>query len=74
MRAETARDSDDGRTEAATLFDRMNQYVGNRLQRWLWRKGGCTQALWETWTREVLRECFGLYRLPTTAAWKRAGA
>ena len=56
------------------VFDRINQYVGNRLQRWLWRKGGGQRAQWETWTREVLRERYGLYRLPTTAAWKRARA
>gem|GEM_PF-6995748 len=27
-------------------FDRMNQYVAMRVQRWRWRKRGCTQALW----------------------------
>jgi len=56
------------------VFDRINQYVGNRLQRWLWRKHGCTHALWTTNPREELRERYGLYRLPRTAAWKRAGA
>lgn len=56
------------------VFDRMNQYAAGRVQRWLWRKGGCHQALWATNPREVLRERAGLYRLPTTAAWKRAVA
>jgi group II intron reverse transcriptase/maturase len=56
------------------VFDRMNQYAAMRVQRWLWRKGGCQQALWEQHPREVLRERFGLYRLPTTAAWTRARA
>jgi RNA-directed DNA polymerase len=51
------------------VFDRMNQYVGNRLQRWLWRKGGCRKALWETNPRKVLQERYGLYRLPTRPAW-----
>lgn len=56
------------------VFDRMNQYAAVRVQRWLWRKGGCTKALWATNPREVLQERHGLYRLPTTAAWKRAMA
>ena len=56
------------------VFDRMNQCAAMRVQRWLWRKGGCQQALWERNPREVLRERLGLYRLPTTAAWTRARA
>jgi RNA-directed DNA polymerase len=56
------------------VFDRMNQYAATRVQRWLWRKGGCRAALWEKNPREVLRERYGLYRLPTTAAWRRANA
>lgn len=56
------------------VFDRMNQYAANRLQRWLWRKGGCTKALWTANPREVLRERHGLYRLPARAAWTQAGA
>jgi len=56
------------------VFDRMNQYVGNRLQRWLWRKHGCTKAQWATNPREVLQERYGLYRLPTRAAWTQARA
>jgi RNA-directed DNA polymerase len=38
------------------VFDRLNQYAANRLQRWLWRKGGCQPALWAMNPREVLRE------------------
>ena len=56
------------------VFDRTNPYVAQRLQRWLWRKSGCTKALWATNPREVLRERYGLYPLPTRAAWTRAGA
>jgi len=56
------------------VFDRMNQYVGNRLQRWLWRKHGCAKALWATYPREVLQERYGLYRLPTRAAWTQPRA
>jgi group II intron reverse transcriptase/maturase len=54
------------------VFDRMNQYAALRVQRWLWRKSGCTKALWATNPREVLQERYGLYRLPTTAAWTQA--
>lgn len=54
------------------VFNRMNHFVATRLQRWLWRKSGCRQALWETWTVPELHERLGLYRLPTTAGWKRA--
>jgi RNA-directed DNA polymerase len=56
------------------VFDRMNQYAALRVQRWLWRKSGCTKALWATNPREVLQERYGLYRLPTTAAWTQARA
>jgi RNA-directed DNA polymerase len=55
------------------VSDRMNQYTANRLQRWLWRKHGCTQALWTAHPRDALRERHGLYRLPTRAAWTQAG-
>jgi RNA-directed DNA polymerase len=56
------------------VFDRMNHFVANRVQRWLWRKGGCARNLWTTTPRKVLQERWGLYRLPTWAAWKRAPA
>ena len=45
-----------------------------RLHRWLWRKNGCQQALWATNPQTVLRQRYGLYRLPTRAAWTRAVA
>jgi hypothetical protein len=56
------------------LETRMNQYAAKRLQRWLWRKHGCQPALWKTNPRTVLRERYGLYRLPTRAAWTQARA
>jgi len=56
------------------VFARLNQYVAHRVKRWLWRKGGCGQALWATNPLEVLHERYGLYRLPTRAAWKQAPA
>jgi hypothetical protein len=56
------------------VFDRLNQYAANRLQRWLGRKHGRQKALWRGNPREVLRERYGLYRLPTRAAWTQAQA
>ncbi|MBI5388679.1 MAG: hypothetical protein HZA90_28795 [Verrucomicrobia bacterium] len=34
------------------VLDRMNHFVVNRVQRWLWRKGGCARNLWPTTPRE----------------------
>jgi RNA-directed DNA polymerase len=44
--------------------------VCGRLQRWLWRKHGCTSGLWSTYTAEELHERFGLYRMPGAAERK----
>jgi RNA-directed DNA polymerase len=59
--------------KSTRVFDRMNQYAAMRVQRWLWRKSGCTKAQWSH-PREVLKERHGLYRLPAWAAWTRARA
>ena len=56
------------------VFDRLNRYAADRLQRWLWRKHGCREALWARLPRRVLQERYGLYRLPTRAAWTQARA
>ncbi len=56
------------------VFDRLNRYAADRLQRWLWRKHGCREALWSRLPRKVLQERYGLYRLPTRAAWTQARA
>jgi len=45
--------------------------VCGRLQRWLWRKHGCTSGLWTTYTAEVLHERFHLYRMPSAAGQRR---
>jgi len=56
------------------VFDRLNRYAVDRLQRWLWRKHGCRKALWARLPRKVLQERYGLYRLPTRAAWTQVRA
>jgi len=53
------------------VFNRMNLYAANRMRRWLWRKRGARKALWAAHPNEVLRERYGLYPLPTRAAWVR---
>jgi RNA-directed DNA polymerase len=50
-------------------FGKAQQYVEQRVSRWLWRKHGCTRGLWTHLTAENLYERLGLYRLPRWAAW-----
>jgi RNA-directed DNA polymerase len=48
----------------------LRRYSRNRLRRWLWRKHACRRGLWSYYTDDRLREQYGLYELPITAAWK----
>jgi group II intron reverse transcriptase/maturase len=48
----------------------LKRYSRDRLRRWLWRKHDCTRGLWYHYTDERLHTQYGLYSLPTTAAWK----
>jgi group II intron reverse transcriptase/maturase len=57
---------------SVTVMNRMKHYSQNRLRRWLWRKQGCCRSLWEHYTAEQMHQRYGLYELPTTAAWKVA--
>ena len=52
------------------VMGEVEHYVRNKLRRWLWRKHGCSSALWSTYTPEDLHERFGLFRMPRHAAWK----
>lgn len=52
------------------VLGQVGQYTRNTLRRWLWRKHGCSRALWASYTNEELHERFGLYRMPAGAAWK----
>jgi len=54
---------------STAVMGQVGHYVRNKLQRWLWRKHGCSKALWSTYTAEELHERFGLYRMPCRAAW-----
>jgi group II intron reverse transcriptase/maturase len=57
---------------SVAVMRQMNDYSENRLRRWLWRKQGCRRGLWKHYPKEKLHESYGLYELPTTAAWKAA--
>jgi group II intron reverse transcriptase/maturase len=57
---------------STSVMGRMRRYSQNRLRRWLWRKHACTRALWKYYSDQRLREHYGLYELPITAAWKAA--
>lgn len=55
---------------SSAVMANVGEYVRNKLQRWLWRKHGCSSALWSSYTPEELHERFGLFRMPCHAAWK----
>lgn len=52
------------------VFALMRRHSQNRLRRWLWRKQGCKHGRWQHYPDERLRDHYGLYELPVTAAWK----
>jgi group II intron reverse transcriptase/maturase len=51
---------------SSRVFGKTNQWVTNRMRRWLWRKHRRTKALWEAYPDELLYEQYGLRRLPQT--------
>jgi RNA-directed DNA polymerase len=52
------------------VMSEMQRYSRNRLRRWRWRKHACKRGLWTYYTDDRLHTQYGLYKLPTTAAWK----
>ena len=57
---------------STSVMGKMKNYSQNRLRRWLWRKHDCKRSLWTYYTDERLHTQYGLWALPTTAAWKAA--
>ena len=55
---------------STAVLGTLRRYSRNRLRRWLWRKHACRRGLWSYYTDDRLREQYGLYELPITAAWK----
>lgn len=47
-------------------------WVRTRFKRWLWRKHGCSKGQWTGYPDELLHGRYGLWRMPTRAAWKGA--
>jgi group II intron reverse transcriptase/maturase len=57
---------------SGSVMKRMKHYSQNRLRRWLWRKHRCRRSLWEHYVPAQLHQRYGLFELPTTAAWRAA--
>ena len=57
---------------STSVMGSLKRYSRNRLRRWIWRKHACKGGLWSRYPDERLHDHYGLYVLPTTAAWKAA--
>jgi len=55
---------------SSRVMSKLNWQVRRRVRRWLWRKHGRTRALWADYPDERLYQHYGLWPLPTKAAWK----
>jgi RNA-directed DNA polymerase len=57
---------------SSRVMGKLQDWVRERLRRWLWRKHGCRKSKWESYPDDLLHERYGLWRMPTRAAWKGA--
>ncbi len=55
---------------STSVMSGLKRHSQERLRRWLWRKHACKRGLWNACTDEQLHTLYGLYALPTRAAWK----
>jgi len=55
---------------STSVMSGLKRYSRDRLRRWIWRKHDCKRGLWNACSDEQLFTQYGLYALPTTAAWK----
>ena len=53
------------------VFSSQQNWLENRLRRWLWRKYGCQHGLFSFFTKERLEGQYKLWRLPLKATWCR---
>jgi group II intron reverse transcriptase/maturase len=51
------------------VFTKTQYWVRNRLRRWIWRKHACRRQFHGHYTNELLHDTYGLWHMPTTAAW-----
>ncbi|MFN3409291.1 MAG: group II intron maturase-specific domain-containing protein, partial [Limisphaerales bacterium] len=52
------------------VMGKLNWQVRDRVRRWRWRKHAKRRALWTACPDERLHGHYGLWPLPTWAAWK----
>ena len=55
---------------STAVMGNLKRYSQDVFRRWLWRKHACKGGLWSRYPDEKLHTQYGLYTLPTTAAWK----
>jgi len=56
---------------STTAFTHLESYVRGRVRRWLWRKHARSRNRYAYYTDEKLHGEYGLWKMPTWAAWKR---
>ena len=56
--------------QSTRVFGKTQDWVRDRLRRWLWRKHNRTKALWSEYPQELLHDRYGLWRLPMRVSWK----
>ena len=56
--------------QSTRVFSQTQDWVRDRLRRWLWRKHNRTQALWSDYPKTLLHDRYGLWRLPMRVSWK----
>jgi len=56
--------------QSTRVFSKTQDWVQDRLRRWLWRKHNCTTALWSDYPKGLLHDRYGLWRLPMRVSWK----
>jgi RNA-directed DNA polymerase len=55
---------------SSSVMNGLQRYSREKLRRWIWRKHKCKHGLWSFCPDEQLHARYGLYVLPTKAAWK----
>ena len=50
----------------------LQDWVRGRFRSWLWRKHHRRKGKWQRYPNDLLHDRYGLWRMPTGAAWKRA--
>jgi group II intron reverse transcriptase/maturase len=57
---------------SSSVMNGLQRHSREKLRRWIWRKHKCKRGLWNFCPDEQLHTHYGLYALPTQAAWKGA--